>query len=190
MGKGKVFLKNYLDGKMATRRPTQRIWYYKGHAYKSEQTFLDNCKVGGGLVAIYDLVEYHPDAHELKTQTIKQRERDEQLEVVLDENSDSSLISKFRTKLIELCPSSFYTRKILYILEKDGLNRKSFEKISKYKDFLLHEVSYEQDWYETLMSIRNFTSLKDHIGWGSSKRITPPEAFENFTKAKQKMKKK
>jgi hypothetical protein len=101
------------------------------------------------------------------------------------------LISKFRTKLIELCPSSFYTRKILSILEKDGLNRKSFEKIiSKCKDFLLHEVSYEQDWYETLMSIRNFTSLKEHIGWGSSKRITPPEAFENFTKAKQKMKKK
>lgn len=172
---------------MAIRKPSQKIWYHNGTAYKSEQMFLDNCKDKSN-VAIYEMVEYHHDAKEYKNQLLKQRERDEQLSIVLDETSDSAKISRFRNKLIELRPEDYYTKKIIKSLNKDGLNLRAFRIIAgNYKEFLLHKVSNDVEWFEILLDIYSFRMEKVHGGY--QKIETDQTTIDNFNKAKENLKK-
>lgn len=147
---------------MAVRKPSNKIWYHNGTAYKTEETFLKNCRRNSN-VAIYEMVDYHQNATEYKENLISQRERDEQLSIILDENSESSKVLKFKKELANLKPDNYYTRKIVSTLEKSGLNNKIFKRILNsisYKRFLLYDVSHEQNWYEILLDIQLFRLTK------------------------------
>lgn len=191
------------------RKPSKRIWLYNGTAYKSEAQFMRAAR-SGGVVTIYDMVESHSNAIEYAKQIITQRERDEQLQVLLEGNSTVTLISNFKSMLMEYKPKcqryidgsynplwSRDAHDIYQRLERGGMNMENFKLIcSNHREFLLHKVSYDQKWYECLLRLHNFTKIEealmgdyDYINKKRNMIKTPQEAIDAFAKAKEVVKK-
>ena len=190
---------------MATRKHTDKIWVYNNKVYRSEAEFMKKCHESSRYeVSIYQKVETHQAGNYL-THLKVSRERDDQLSVLLDDDRGQEIanVNHFRELLIKYKPTTkenrvWNTQSILNSLQNDGVSYQTFKKIaSNFREWLLYDISNEEEWYEALLRCHNFTGLLPSrtksrwvYGTGSVKTEipTPPEALSNFEKAKLKIK--
>jgi hypothetical protein len=125
-------------------------------------------------------------ASEYFKNTIKERERDTQLKVILGESDKyEEAILNFKSKLEELGESNRQRNSILEKLRVHGCNKDTFKDIInnyRLKNFILMSVSDTVEWYEVVLRCHNFKSLP---GKNFSEK-----AFDNFKAAKELIKKK
>ena len=182
---------------MAGRKLPNRVWICRGRVFKTEADFVTHIHESDrNEVVIYDEVE-RSTAGKLKTHIISQRERDEQLTLLLDDDDNSELkkINDFKNMLVSLKPEATYTKQILNSLKNIGMTKKAFERIvNHHRMFLLYDVSSKTEWYECLLKCHNFISIpiKRSYDYREKKSIEhpiPPENLEGFKLAKESLKK-
>ena len=107
---------------MATKSKfPQKLWSYRGRYYKTERSFLEAANEADMReVVIYEFVE-SAKAGEMKKGILTMRERDEQLSVLLDNNTLVQHLTEFRNKLQELKPDDRKTKQIVRLLKMGGM---------------------------------------------------------------------
>lgn len=163
----------------------------KSRFYRTEEAFMEAVsKDGTSEVIIYEEVD-RSTCGKLKTSIITQRERDEQLSSILENDPYISNLMQLKSKLIELCPDNRESKEIVSKFQDRGVNTKTMKNIaSGYRNHLLYKVSNSQEWYEILLKCHRYTKIDLERSGGYQKpRIqTPKEAIENFNKAKESIK--
>ena len=176
--------------KVTRNTHTNKVWMvtyrYGGARYfKSEQAFLENVRAKrDGKVSVFERIEFHESVDDYKDSVIRQRERDEQLTMVLGNDEVLQNLSILKNILVGKSTKENYTnRNILNKFKTGGLKKENFDGIiskPQYKKYLLYYVSKEQSYYELLLRIHNFMKLDENIS---------KEACDNFKKAKEVIKK-
>jgi hypothetical protein len=179
---------------MATKSKfPQKLWNYRGRYYKTERSFLEAANEADMReVVIYEFVE-SAKAGDLKKGILTTRERDEQLSVLLDNNTLVQYLTEFRNKLQELKPDERRTKQIVRLLKMGGMTPSTVKTlVSHHREWLIYEVSNTQEWYEILVKFHNFmppkesrTGRYDYTTKTYAKIPTPPETIENFKNAKE-----
>jgi len=176
----------------------KKIWHVKGRYgsgkwFKTEKAFLSSVRDDDSReVYVYQLIE-SGKAGDVKTNTITQRDRDDQLKTILGEaDKYEEAISRFKAVFAEMAPVSNDKKHVERMLGIIGLNKKEFSSMAtSMKGYLLFEVSDTVEWYQALLKCHNFTSLPATSYVRGKGRVTAePERIENFKAAKESMKKK
>lgn len=161
-----------------------KIWVvnYGGYSgrkyYKTETAFLEaiNKYHEKAIVTIYEEVEQHK-AIEYKNNILTQRDRDNQLKVIIEDDKELSALISFKKQLED---SEINNRQVRYILKKlnsKGLSKKSFKEIISDQDirkFVLYQGPNTKQWYKDILSLHNFQiqkSYTDGYDWKSKKYI-------------------
>lgn len=125
-------------------------------------------------------------ASEFFKNTIKERDRDTQLKVILGETDKyEEAILNFKNMLEEIAEKGRQKNTILEKLRVHGCNKDTFKEIVnnyRLKNFILLNVSNSVEWYETVLRCHNFQSLP-------TKNLSD-ETIANFKSAKELLKKK
>ena len=125
-------------------------------------------------------------ASEYFKNTIKERDRDTQLKVILGESDKyEEAILNFKLKLEELGENNRQRNSILEKLRVHGCNKDTFgDIINNYrlKNFILLNVSNSIEWYEIVLRCHKFQSLP-------TKNLSE-ETLNNFKEAKELIKNK
>ena len=125
-------------------------------------------------------------ASEFFKNTIKERDRDTQLKVLLGETDKyEEAILNFKNMLEKITESNRQRNSILEKFRVHGCNKDTFKEIVnnyRLKNYILMSVSDTTEWYETVLRCHNFKSLP---GKNFSEK-----AFDNFKAAKELIKKK
>ena len=118
--------------------------------------------------------------------TIKERDRDTQLKVLLGETDKyEEAILNFKSMLEEIGEKGRQKNTILEKFRVHGCNKDTFKEIVnnyRLKNYILLNVSNSVEWYETVLRCHNFQSLP-------TKNLSE-ETFDNFKKAKELLKNK
>jgi hypothetical protein len=183
---------------MATKSKfPQKLWSYRGRYYKTERSFLEAANEADMReVVIYEFVE-SAKAGDLKKGILTTRERDEQLSVLLDNNTLVQYLTDFRNKLQELKPDDRKTKQIVRLLKMGGMTTATIKTlVSHHREWLIYDITHTQEWYEILLKFHNFMQPKEErngrYDWTTktyAKIPTPIEAIENFKNAKEVIKK-
>lgn len=163
--------------------------HYRGRGstfYKTEAGFLEGFGLNpNASVTIYEEVET-VNALEYKKNKILSNERNDQLSLVLDDDTYIAHISDFKEKIIASTKIDKYTKdNILRKISLYGMNKKTFDKIwNSNKNILIYRMDGTQEWFEILLKCRNFTKIQNTYWSAGTKINTPIEILENFKKAK------
>jgi hypothetical protein len=175
----------------------KKVWCvksgYRGFKwYTTEKAFLTAVRNNDKReVFVFELVE-SGIAEQMKDNTIKTRNRDNQLNAILGEKGkyDDALI-KFKILFNEIAPESRTKQEILRNLEIIGLNKKHFSQIASNNiRYLLFEVSDTFEWYQTLLRCHNFKSLPLYWCNHFTEKRGSDQYIENFKNAKLSLKNK
>ena len=143
-------------------------------------------------------------AQDYKKGYITQKEREEQLDMMMDDESSMKYLFAIKNKLKEICEAiakepkdpkvrHHYNSKdripksILNQFKIGGLCKSTFNNIIgnyESKKYLLLEVSQEQEWYEMLLRAHSFRELKVG-GYYGKKLVFPQQSIDNFKNAKK-----
>jgi hypothetical protein len=173
----------------------QKIWILTSKSgsskiFKTESSFLQaiNGYHKNHKVTIFQEIESYDNAFEFSESFIKNREREEGLKILLDNNSTIQLIYKFKEELSDSHPT------INMIIKRKfkifGNTIEAFKKIvseSEIRKFLLYRSRKDIEWYKLLLQIHNFK-----FDIESEKNIKEEDKLirrENFNKAKEEIKK-
>jgi len=176
----------------------KKIWHVKGRYgggkwFKTEKAFLSSVRDDDSReVYVYQLIE-SGKAGDVKTNTITQRDRDDQLKTILGEaDKYEEAISRFKSVFDEMATECSNKRHVERMLGIIGLSKKDFSALAtQMKSYLLFEVSDTVEWYQALLKCHNFTSLPaTNYVRGKGRVETEPNRIENFKAAKDSMKKK
>ena len=115
--------------------------------------------------------------------SIKERDRDTQLKVVLGEaDKYEEAILNFRIMFEEIAPDSRQKKNILELLRLHGCSKDTFKDIAGgYKTYLLLNITNSVEYYQTLLKCHNFTSLPNKHCY--------EETINNFEEAKNSLRK-
>ena len=184
----------------------QKIWLiqskYDTKVIKKEKEFLKflqmtNKNSFSFKIKIFTLSEEYDDSKSYFDSFITQKERDEQLKTLLDDDTVIGTIQKINNLISEHLEiikkgsenSSF--KKYLQDIKLLELNPKSFKEViasdsSIRRSFLYHGPS-SLDWYKTILSIHNFVFQEEYkIGRNLVK--VSQERIDNFREAKKQLK--
>jgi hypothetical protein len=184
-----------------------KVWYLKnrygrgGKFFTSEKAYLTAThKDDTRLLHILEVSSINGiKSGDYYTSLLLERERDEQLSLILDESDNFTRnFAILKRKFEELCPSddkttyrSYYTTssdmgKMLKMVNE----KKDFSSIAsqnQYKRFLLHAMPPSVEWFESLLKCHNFKELSDvyQMVGGNRRLVVTDERKENFLKAKE-----
>jgi len=165
--------------------------------YKTETAFLDAIgeKPSGLKVTIFEEIEKH-DALEYKKNLILQREREEQLSVILEDNQEVQTLTEIKKEILKM-PQNWTTKAILKRFENRGMSTKTFKNMATdttIKKYLLHQGPNSVEWYKLLLSLHGF-KLDEEYNEGYDYRNhkyktskTDASRLENYHKAKEELK--
>lgn len=176
-----------------------RVWYLKnrsgrgGKFFTSEKSYLNAThKDDTRLLHILDVSNINGvKSGDYLTSLLLERERDEQLSLILDEGDDFTRnFALLKRKFEELAPpDTDPTIYRSYYINKSGISKrltiingkKDFSSIaSANKNFLLHAMPPTVEWFEIVLKCHNFKELPDNRRLPIS-----DERKENFLKAKE-----
>jgi len=165
--------------------------------YKTEAAFLDAIgEDSSGLkVTIFEEIEKH-DALEYKKNLILQREREQQLSVILEDNQEVQTLTEIKKEILKM-PQNWTTKAILKRFENRGMSSKSFKNMvndTTIKKYLLHQGPNSIEWYKLLLKIHGFKLEEEYnSGYGhrtyKHKKVkTDPSRLANYLQAKEELK--
>jgi hypothetical protein len=122
-------------------------------------------------------------ASEFFKNTIKERDRDTQLKVLLGETDKyEEAILNFKIMFEEIAPDSRQKKNILELLKLHGCSKDTFKDIANsYKNYLLLNITNSVEYYEKLLKCHNFTKLPN--------KHCSEETINNFEEAKNSLRK-
>jgi len=173
---------------------------YSGRKYyKTEAAFMEaiNKHHTKATVTIFEEVEQH-NALEYKNNLITQREREEQLQIILEDNQEVAVLHQIKEIINTLDTEKNYTiRDILRKFSSRGMNAKTFKNMLTDRDvrkFMLYTGPSTKEWYKLLLQIHNFKmDEKYQIGYdyrsGVKYKEVEKERLDNFKLAKEEFKK-
>ena len=180
-----------------------KIWmvHYGGYSgrkyYKTEAAFLEaiNKHHTKATVTIFEEVEQH-NALEYKNNLITQREREDQLQIILEDNKEISILHQIKEIIASLETEKSYTiRGILRRFSSRGMNVQTFKNMLTDRDirkFMLYTGPSTKEWYKLLLQIHNFKmDEKYQIGYdrsGAKYKDVEKERLDNFKLAKEELK--
>jgi len=164
--------------------------------YKTEAAFLDAIgKESTATVTVYEETE-SGSAGEYKKNVILQREREEQLLVILEDNQEIQTLTQIKNE-ISKCTENWTTKSILKRFENRGLSAKTLKNMvtdPTIKKYLLHQGPNSVEWYKLLLKIHGFKLDDEYNGYdyrNHKHKIskTDPVRLENYLQAKDELKK-
>lgn len=180
-------------------------YYHETKFYKSESTFLDAIsRVRKGSVTsvkIFEEVESHDSAYEYKKSLITQRERDDQLNMIL--NDDKELQILYQIKKIIQDHSNIESQRtrvtrrnvgneILERFESRGMNIKNFKGMFSnitLKNYIIYTGPSTKEWYKLILQIQKFKMDITKFPRGFEPRTSvlelEKERIENYNLAKK-----
>ena len=180
-----------------------KIWmvtyYHETKFYKSESTFLDAISgVRKGSIAsvkVFEEVESHDSAYEYKKSLITQRERDDQLNMIL--NDDKELQILYQIKKIIQDHSNIESQRtrvtrrnvgneILERFDSRGMNIKNFKGMFSnitLKNYIIYTGPSTKEWYKLILQIQKFKM--DITKFNNSVLEFEKERIENYNLAKK-----
>ena len=182
-----------------------KIWMvqfggYSGRKYyKTEAAFMEaiNKHHTRATVTIFEEVEQH-NALDYKTNLITQREREEQLQIILEDNQEVSILQQIKEIISTLDTEKNYTiRDILRKFSSRGMNAKTFKNMltnSDVRKFMLYTGPSTKEWYKLILKIHNFNRMEVKYKSGFDYRIghkykeVEKERLDNFKLAKEELK--
>lgn len=182
-----------------------KIWMvvskYHNRTFRTERTFLDfiahakKSKYKNFYkIQIYELAEEHSDSDVYIDSFLTQKERDEQLSVLLENNLEVQTLQKVNEIINQYCES----------VEKPNRNLKkyqhnislvdskfvSFKKIVSDYDIrraFLYDGPTSVEWYKIILSIHNF-KFETEVKIGRNKVVVSQERIDNYREAKKQLK--
>jgi len=178
-----------------------KIWmvHYGGYSgrkyYKTEAAFMEaiNTHHTKATVTIFEEVEQH-SAIDYKNNLITQREREDQLQILLEDNQEVAVLHQIKEIINSLDTGKNHViRGILRRLSSRGMSAKTFKSMLtdyEVKKFLLYTGPNSVDWYKLLLQIHNFNMIEDkyQVGYEKYKEVEK-ERLDNFKLAKEEFKK-
>ena len=182
-----------------------KIWFvdskYHKRTFRSEKTFLDfiatvrNSKYKVNYkIEIYELVEKHDSSDVYLDSFLIQKERDEQLSVLLENNVEIQTLQKVNELINQHCDShervNRNLRKYLHNISLMDSNFASFKKVVTDYDIrraFLYDGPSSVEWYKTILSVHNF-KFEVEIKVGKNKVTISQERIQNFQTAKKELK--
>lgn len=177
-----------------------KIWAVKfgGYAgsknYKSETAFLDAITDNHdrATVTIYEEVEPAQSALEYKRNIITQRDREQQLSVLLDDNQEVKTIGKIREEIkkINTEGNKWVINDIMKKFDSRGLSIKTFKNLvtsANTRLFLLYKGPNSVEWYKLLLSVHKFQMDEEYYAGYKKTQKVDTDRFENFKKAKEEL---
>jgi hypothetical protein len=178
-----------------------KIWmvHYGGYSgrkyYKTEAAFMEaiNKHHTKAIVTIFEEVEQH-NALEYKNNLITQREREEQLQIILEDNQEVAVLHQIKEIINTLDTEKNYTiRGILRKFSSRGMNAKTFKNMLTDRDvrkFMLYTGPSTKEWYKLLLQIHNFKMDEKYYDYrsGAKYKEVEKERLDNFKLAKEELK--
>jgi hypothetical protein len=181
-----------------------KIWmvHFGGYSgrkyYKTEAAFMEaiNKHHTKATVTIFEEVEQH-NALDYKNNLITQREREDQLQILLEDNQDLTTLHQIKEIITSLDnEKSYVIRGILRKFSSRGMNVKTFKNMLTDRDvrkFMLYTGPSTKEWYKLLLQIHNFKMEdKYQIGYdyrsGAKYKEVEKERLDNFQLAKEELK--
>lgn len=181
-----------------------KIWmvHYGGYSgrkyYKTEAAFLEaiNKHHTKATVTIFEEVEQH-NAIEYKNNLITQREREDQLQILLEDNQEVAVLHQIKDIINSLDKEKNYIiRGILRKFSSHGMTAKTFKNMVTGHDvrkFMLYTGPSTKEWYKLLLQIHNFKmEEKYQIGYdyrsGAKYKEVEKDRLDNFKLAKEELK--
>ena len=178
-----------------------KIWMvnYGGYSgrkyYKTEAAFMEaiNKHHTKATVTIFEEVEQH-NALEYKNNLITQREREEQLQIILEDNQEVAVLHQIKEIINTLDTEKNYTiRGILRKFSSRGMNAKTFKNMLTDRDvrkFMLYTGPSTKEWYKLLLQIHNFKMDEKYYDYrsGAKYKEVEKERLDNFKLAKEELK--
>ena len=176
--------------------------HYGGYSgrkyYKTEAAFLEaiNKHHTKATVTIFEEAEQH-NALEYKNNLITQREREDQLQILLEDNQEVAVLHQIKDIINSLDKEKNYTiRGILRKFSSRGMTAKTFKSMVTDHDvrkFMLYTGPSTKEWYKLLLQIHNFKmDEKYQIGYeyrsGAKYKEVEKERLDNFKLAKEELK--
>ena len=176
--------------------------HYGGYSgrkyYKTEAAFLEaiNKHHTKATVTIFEEVEQH-NAIEYKNNLITQREREDQLQILLEDNQEVAVLHQIKDIINSLDKEKNYTiRGILRRFSSRGMTAKTFKSMLTDPDvrkFMLYTGPSTKEWYKLLLQIHNFKmEEKYQIGYdyrsGAKYKEVEKDRLDNFKLAKEELK--
>jgi len=190
-----------------------KIWKvqrkYSVKFFKTEAAFLDSISVDdNSTLTIYEEIE-SGTAGEYKKNIILQREREEQLSVILEDNQEIQTLTQIKNEInsqIQAIGKESYTgdsshywtiKSILKKFENRGLSAKTLKNMvadATIKKYLLHQGPNSVEWYKLLLKIHGFkldVEYSDGYDYRNRKSKigkTDPLRLKNYLQAKEELK--
>lgn len=171
-----------------------KIWKlktsYKTRFYKTEAAFLAAVRDNDtrAEVTIFEEIEPTQNAAEYKKNHLMQRGREEQLSVILDNNSEVSTVLRIKEILSEI-QGNWTAARIVRLLESKGMSAKSFKSlVSAYRTFFLYKGPNSVEWYKLILQLHNFKFEEELISYNKTTKIDESRV-NNFKQAKEELKK-
>ena len=176
--------------------------HYGGYSgrkyYKTEAAFLEaiNKHHTKATVTIFEEVEQH-NALEYKNNLITQREREDQLQILLEDNQEVAVLHQIKDIINSLDKEKNYIiRGILRKFSSHGMTAKTFKSMVTDHDvrkFMLYTGPSTKEWYKLLLQIHNFKmEEKYQIGYdyrsGAKYKEVEKDRLDNFKLAKEELK--
>ena len=176
--------------------------HYGGYSgrkyYKTEAAFLEAIciKDTKATVTIFEEVEQH-NAIEYKNNLITQREREDQLQILLEDNQEVAVLHQIKDIISSLDKEKNYTiRGILRKFSSRGMTAKTFKSMVTDHDvrkFMLYTGPSTKEWYKLLLQIHSFKmEEKYQIGYdyrsGAKYKEVEKDRLDNFKLAKEELK--
>jgi hypothetical protein len=178
-----------------------KIWmvqfggYSSRKYYKTEAAFMEaiNKHHTKATVTIFEEVELH-NAIEYKNNLISQREREDQLQILLEDNQEVVVLHQIKEIINSLDKEENYTiHVILRKFSSRGMNAKTFKNMLTDRDvrkFMLYTGPSTKEWYKLLLQIHNFKmDEKYQVGYDYKFKDVEKERLDNFKLAKEELKK-
>jgi hypothetical protein len=186
----------------------QKIWLIQSRfdtrVIKKEKEFLKFLQIHSKSsfnfkIKIFTLSEEYDDSKAYFDSFITQKERDEQLKTLLDDDSVVGIIQKINNMVSEhmglnndkKVSENYSFKKYLQDIKLLELNQKSFKEViasdsSIRRAFLYHGPS-TIEWYKTILSIHNFVFEEEYKIGRNMVKVTQ-ERIDNFREAKKQLK--
>lgn len=175
-------------------------YYHETKFYKSESTFLDATSgVRKGSIAsvkIFEEVESHDSAYEYKKSLITQKERDDQLNMILNDDKELQILYQIKKIIQEhiqttLPVSGRVVRRnvgneILERFDSRGMNIKNFKGMFSnitLKNYIIYTGPSTKEWYKLILQIQKFKM--DITKFNNSVLEFEKERIENYNLAKK-----
>lgn len=186
-----------------------KIWLVTNNGgrkyFKTEAAFMDYMTLlsrrsnsNRAIVTIYQEVESH-NALEYKNNLITQREREHQLQIILEDNKEIEILCQIKNELKNIYDKNNATmRVIMKNFDNRGLSVKEFKKLvadQSVRKFLLYKGPSSKEWYKLLRQVHGFKMESEYpilYDWKTKsykKQKVEPERLENFKLACEELKK-